>query len=173
VPYYSGFDTDVSLPNGVQAVPVEIPIDELLERKLAELNPLGSDGKAVKGTVAGIILCNPHNPLGRCYPLSVIEGYARLCEKYNIHLLSDELYALSAFPNPDGLPSSPPVISPLSLDSVSLGVNHSRIHILYGVSKDFGSNRIASVYWYSQPIQRSYGLSRQRRRSRWYLHLPS
>jgi aspartate/methionine/tyrosine aminotransferase len=124
-----------------QAVPVEVPIDEPLTEmevellsvlKLAELNPLDSDGKAGKGKAAGIILCNPHNPLGRRYPLSAIEGYACLCEKYGIHLLSDELHTLSVFSTllAPGLPFSSPFISTLSLDLASLGVNPSRIHIL-------------------------------------------
>jgi 1-aminocyclopropane-1-carboxylate synthase len=37
--------------------------------------------------VKGMLLCNPHNPLGRCYPREVIEGYLSFCKKYDIHFI--------------------------------------------------------------------------------------
>jgi bifunctional pyridoxal-dependent enzyme with beta-cystathionase and maltose regulon repressor activities len=37
--------------------------------------------------VKGLMLCNPHNPLGRCYSKEVIEAYLALCSKYNIHFI--------------------------------------------------------------------------------------
>jgi aspartate/methionine/tyrosine aminotransferase len=37
--------------------------------------------------VKGMLLCNPHNPLGRCYPKEVVERYLSLCKKYDIHFI--------------------------------------------------------------------------------------
>jgi len=37
--------------------------------------------------VKGLLLCNPHNPLGRCYEKGVIEAYLRLCGKYDLHFI--------------------------------------------------------------------------------------
>jgi 1-aminocyclopropane-1-carboxylate synthase len=51
--------------------------------------------------VKGLMLCNPHNPLGRCYSKEVIEAYLALCSKYNIHLIrySSSLWTCSQIPN--------------------------------------------------------------------------
>lgn len=38
-------------------------------------------------TVKALLLCNPHNPLGRCYSKEVLEAYLKLCGKYKIHLI--------------------------------------------------------------------------------------
>ena len=37
--------------------------------------------------IKGMLLCNPHNPLGIYYPKEVIEGYLSLCEKYDVHFI--------------------------------------------------------------------------------------
>ncbi|KAI6766022.1 hypothetical protein HG530_007092 [Fusarium avenaceum] len=51
--------------------------------------------------VRAFLLCNPHNPLGRCYTREVLEAYMRFCEKHGLHLISDEVYALSVWKNPE------------------------------------------------------------------------
>ncbi|USP76863.1 1-aminocyclopropane-1-carboxylate synthase [Curvularia clavata] len=82
--------------------------------------------------VKGLFLCSPHNPLGRCYPRHVILQLLALCQKYRIHLLSDEVYALSVW-------HAPSFTSILSLDLDGI-IDPSLVHVLWGVSKDFGAN---------------------------------
>jgi aspartate/methionine/tyrosine aminotransferase len=139
-PYYQGFDLCLGLQNGI--VPVEVPVPASDMCTLAELTYLekGLRESNAKGTVVkGVILCNPHNPLGRCYTREVITAYCRFCETYNLHLISDEIYALSVFPSRDN-PNPNPFISTLSIDLESCGVTPSRVHVLYGMSKDFNAN---------------------------------
>lgn len=50
------------------------------ERTLLEARKQGKNVKA-------LLLCNPHNPLGRCYSKEVLEAYLTLCAKYGIHLI--------------------------------------------------------------------------------------
>ena len=38
------------------------------------------------------ILCNPHNPVGRCYKYEEIERIVQMCKKYNCILVSDEIH---------------------------------------------------------------------------------
>lgn len=38
------------------------------------------------------ILCNPHNPIGRCYTLDELSEIVRICKKYNCLLVSDEIH---------------------------------------------------------------------------------
>jgi cystathionine beta-lyase len=52
---------------------------EKLERKLA-------------AGVKAIILCNPHNPVGRVWSVEELGKIARLCRKYGVHILSDDIH---------------------------------------------------------------------------------
>ncbi|WP_338596526.1 MalY/PatB family protein [Clostridium baratii] len=42
--------------------------------------------------VRGIILCNPHNPSGRCWSKEELERLIGLCNKNNITIISDEVH---------------------------------------------------------------------------------
>lgn len=47
----------------------------------------------LKNGVKGIILCNPHNPVGRVWSYEELEQVANLCAKYNVYVFSDEVHA--------------------------------------------------------------------------------
>lgn len=40
-----------------------------------------------------MILCNPHNPTGRCWSANELEQLLLLCETYDVTLISDEIWA--------------------------------------------------------------------------------
>ena len=40
-----------------------------------------------------MILCNPHNPVGRVWTVEELERLAELCLKYHVYLVSDEIHA--------------------------------------------------------------------------------
>jgi xeroderma pigmentosum group C-complementing protein len=65
-----------------------------------------------------------------------LEALLQFCHKYQIHLISDEVYALSVYDNDD--PNSG-FVSVLSIDPVPLGVDPALVHVLYGMSKDFAA----------------------------------
>lgn len=143
-PYYTAFLDDATLRTGAKMAEISYPPGE---------DPLGDD--CVKryedrileiqgsgGRVGALILCNPHNPLGRCYPHKVLVDFMKLCEKYQMHLISDEIYALSIFTNNiDKHPAPTPFESILSIDPRGL-IDPKRLHVLWGMSKDFGANGI-------------------------------
>ena len=98
--------------------------------------------------VRGIILCSPHNPLGghrvpaifciltkqgRCYPRNVLVEFLKLCQRYQIHLISDEIYALSMWENKD-YPEAIPFTSILQVSSPDI-IDPNLVHVLWGVSK--------------------------------------
>lgn len=105
------------------------------------------EGKIAKA----ILLCSPNNPLGlscsthidpcqclttklgRCYPEEVLRSYMQLCNELDVHLVSDDLYALSVWENPE-------IESPVSFKSVlSLDIkgfmNPKKVHVIWGMSK--------------------------------------
>ncbi|TGZ76173.1 ACC synthase [Ascodesmis nigricans] len=141
-PLYSGFLPDVVMRS--EAVPVLVELEEegidffgaeAVRRHETAIRE--AEGRGVK--VRALILCNPHNPLGKCYPPEILELYLKLCTRHNIHLISDELYALSSYRTPNNT-SSPAFTSLLSLPSTPALIDPNNLHILYGMSKDFGSN---------------------------------
>lgn len=142
-PYYGAFMPDISLRTGVGVVPVPFgDVDPMsvnaVEKYEAAL--LASEARGVK--IAGIMLCNPHNPLGRCYSRDALLRLMELCEKHRIHLVSDEIYALSVWENTvDEHPPPVPFTSCLSLSRTG-AMDPSRLHVLWGMSKDFGANGI-------------------------------
>lgn len=143
-PYYGTFILDLSQRPQSKVVPVNFDdVDPLgpeavekYEKALLEFQE--KTGKRVKA----LMLCHPHNPLGRCYPRDVIIELMRLCQKYQIHLISDEIYALSVWDNT--IDQHAPLVkfeSALSIDPKGI-IDPRLVHVLWGMSKDFGANGI-------------------------------
>lgn len=102
----------------------------------------------------GILFCNPHNPHGHICPAEAIDQLVQYAQEADMHFVSDEVYALSAFGDAGASSArckevfdSPTTqfVSVLSRDLDTLGVNRSRIHVLYSFSKDFGCSGIRLV----------------------------
>lgn len=150
-PYYTAFIADINLRPGVQVVKVAFAdVDPM------SLEAVGNYEKAIiaareQGTaVKALMLCSPHNPLGRCYPREVLIEYLRLCQKYSLHLVSDEIYALSVWENQhDNSPAPVGFTSVLSIPLQDL-INPELVHVLYGMSKDFCANGLRIGYIISQ-----------------------
>ncbi|KAJ7144113.1 pyridoxal phosphate-dependent transferase [Mycena epipterygia] len=153
-PFYDDYVRDITHPALATLVlaslpptadPLSVDILPALEAKLLESKRAGVPIKL-------LLVPNPHNPLPRIVSRAVIEGYALLAEKYNIHLVVDEVYALSTFHStlypPGGnhdmssgtLGSDAPFESALSIDFRALGVDPARVHVLAGPTKDFGAS---------------------------------
>lgn len=73
------------------------------------------------------ILCNPHNPTGRCWSKDELTKLLTLCEKYDVTVLSDEIWA-------DLLLPGSTFTSVLHLESRW----HSRVIAATSASKTFG-----------------------------------
>ncbi|CAO1633260.1 unnamed protein product [Sympodiomycopsis kandeliae] len=146
-PYYNGFDADLSIRAGVKCVPVFSTLGDGSEDAsfTGETALRGFEEALLKTLEAGskvkaTIVCNPQNPLGRCYDRRALLSYGRFAEKHNLHLVFDEIYAMSVFPTSDNR-TPQPFISALNIDWQSeASCDPSRIHILSSASKDFGLN---------------------------------
>lgn len=69
------------------------------------------DGVADRTRIKALVMTNPNNPLGQCYPEEVLQEVLDFCRDAGLHYISDELYALSQM----GKGSS--FVSALSLDA--------------------------------------------------------
>jgi len=61
--------------------------------------------------------------------------YMRFCDKHQIHLVSDEIYALTTFPT-DDIPNPTPFTSLLSIPKDNI-IDPTLCHVVYGMSKVF------------------------------------
>lgn len=147
-PYYGTFVPDITLRMGTQLAMVDFDgIDPMSLGAVQKYEHVIQDAHAKGKRVAGLILAHPHNPLGRCYPRTVLVEFMKLCEKYKINLVSDEIYALSTFTNTvDKGIDIAPFESVLSIDTTDI-IDPALVHVIWGVSKDFGANglRIGAI----------------------------
>jgi 1-aminocyclopropane-1-carboxylate synthase len=152
-PYYGSYESDLHDRAGIEIAPVSFgDIDSTSPNCVSCYESvILAHPRTGAGRITALLLCNPHNPLGRCYPRETLVALMALCEKHQIHLIIDEIYALSVFPNPN-LPTAEPFISALSIPTTNL-INPARIHTLWGLSKDFGANslRIGCVVSQANP----------------------
>ena len=121
-------DTDQFYTIGVR------PYEEMLE-----------EDRRSQSKIKALILCHPHNPLGRCYTPEALIAFMQLCEKFKIHLIVDEVYALSVFDVLD--PKAVKFKSVLSLNTDHY-ISPEYLHLLYGMSKDTaaGGLRLGCIY---------------------------
>jgi 1-aminocyclopropane-1-carboxylate synthase len=91
---------------------------------------------------------------GRCYPRSTLINLIKFCQTYQLHLISDEIYACSVFDS--GEPNATPFTSILSIDTDRY-IDPELLHVTYGLSKDFGvaGLRLGAIITRSKPILRA------------------
>lgn len=142
-PYWNRFDFLLEKQSSVKAIPV--PVENIEETLTEALIPALEDA-ITKATlpVKAMMFTNPHNPLAQCYPRSVIEKCIQFCHKHSIHLISDEIYALTKVRIP-GSENPQPFISALSLDIPSLGCDPGLVHVVWSTSKDLGQTGFRMV----------------------------
>ena len=148
-PYYPAFDKDF-LTFG-EAQPVEVYLQEgivsfgLTEDCLSEafIRSL-AQGKKPKA----LLLTHPCNPTGTMYTAAELSLAARWCKEFGIHLLCDEVYALSVH-STDTDDKFQSIVSVLGGD---LG---DHVHVMWSMSKDFGGSglRLGVLYTQNNKLQ--------------------
>ncbi|KAL5319879.1 hypothetical protein ACEPPN_012937 [Leptodophora sp. 'Broadleaf-Isolate-01'] len=145
-PLYTGFRVDIPQRSRGVIVPVSFSgigngsLDDVFS---AQVNEIAFERALRKSQEDGIkiravLLTNPHNPLGKCYPISTLRVVAAFCGSHGLHLICDEIYALSVFDNPV-YPAAETFTSILGVDLEGL-IEEDMVHVMYGPSKDFGAN---------------------------------
>ena len=152
-PFWAGFGNSAHLRNNNQLI--EVHKHSLSEDPEQVIRQYEKAMESASCRVRGIIVCNPHNPFGHIYPLSYIEAVLRFCESHDIHYISDEIYGLTTWSDPDQarLKWDPEIIespekkftSVLSMDLKKLKINPARVHVVYGISKDLGCSGLRLV----------------------------
>ncbi|KAL4920288.1 pyridoxal phosphate-dependent transferase [Aspergillus aurantiobrunneus] len=136
-PVYGRFELDYGVEAGVEIVYADTdPYEAFSIACVEKYEKALRDAEARGVRIRAMILVNPHNPVGRCYPIETLVEILKFCNKHKLHLISDEIYALCVFDS--GNPYAPLFTSILSLATPEL-IDMNLVHVLYGFSKDFAS----------------------------------
>jgi aspartate/methionine/tyrosine aminotransferase len=145
MPMYTGFIHDMKVRANLTLVEVSLKnYDPFSKEAVSRFEEELLKAEKAGTKVCALLLCTPHNPLGqlhpfvssltrRCYPRETMIEYMRLCQKYQIHLISDEIYAFTIFPTED-IPNPTPFTSLLNIPKEGI-INPSLCHVLHGMSK--------------------------------------
>ncbi|KAE8164392.1 pyridoxal phosphate-dependent transferase [Aspergillus tamarii] len=139
-PYWNGYDALFALHSEVRPIGVVVPS---LEDSFgpALLSALEESYENAPCPIKALVLANPHNPLGRPYSRSILEQCMAFCQRRNIHLVSDEVFALSSFASPD-FTNPESFVSCLSIDPSHAGCDPQRIHVVWSMSKDLSASGV-------------------------------
>lgn len=80
-------------------------------------------------------ICNPHNPVGRAWSREELEVMAELCLRYDVQILSDDVYCGLTFP---GVPYTP-------MASLSKEISYRTV-TLYSTSKTYNTTGLLHSY---------------------------
>ncbi|KIW37014.1 uncharacterized protein PV06_10647 [Exophiala oligosperma] len=143
-PYWNGFDFHIERQAQVRAVPVIFDnfVDSFNSTAIVRALEKAMDEAACP--VRAVVITNPHNPLGRCYSADNLLSIAEFCGRRGLHLISDEVYALSGFDRDSGF------VSVLSLELDQVKCATSQVHVLWTMSKDFGCSGVRMAALVSQ-----------------------
>lgn len=140
-PFYGAFDYDVPVNTGVNIYPVYLHYPDLSNMTVdpdlleSQYQTAKSEGKKI----TSMIITNPENPLGRCYSRQDLTTFLNFASKHKIHMVFDEIYALSTFSHLLDEKKEDPFVSILSLPYKDF-IDPDLVHVIYGLSKDFGMN---------------------------------
>lgn len=125
-PSYAGFWTDLETRDELRIIPVQTSSASGFRLTTHDLDrSLASADRPVKA----LLFTHPDNPLGRVATREALIEILEWSERADIHVVFDEVYALSVF-------GAQPFVSAASLRD-SLG---DRVHVIWAFSKDFGAS---------------------------------
>lgn len=82
-----------------------------------------------------LVLCNPHNPIGRVWPETDLRRVAELAQKYGVVVVSDEIFAEYTFNGHRAVPyCSLPEAVPLGITLTSLGKSFNFTGVNYATA---------------------------------------
>ncbi|UJR31173.1 hypothetical protein I4U23_018680 [Adineta vaga] len=140
-PYYTAFDFDVAAMARNSLIKCPLANQDTGEFSFSvEIFKQGYDNAIAKNLrPRGIILVNPHNPLGDIYDEATTRSVLEFAAEKELHVIADEIYGLSVFQD------QKPFKSILSYTSLP---DPSRTHFLWSFSKDFAlsGTRVGVIY---------------------------
>lgn len=152
-PNFYMLNVDLTLRSGVVPVPVSCskisdPFKASCAESLAACLEDAIDAAVKRGVECRVLfICNPANPQGRCYSKGTLISLKEMCARRGMHLVSDEIYAMSQFQPPTSKVDLDGFTSVLNLPSSGKKADTlQNVHCLYGLSKDFGMGGLRMAF---------------------------
>ncbi|KAI8926473.1 pyridoxal phosphate-dependent transferase [Entophlyctis helioformis] len=130
-PYYGGFDYDLAMYAQAKIVPVPTTAESGFIVSVADLQTAYDLAVAQHQPIKMLLLTSPQNPVGNIIPRSHMMSLLAWAASHHLHVLVDEIYALSVFD------PAAPFESVLSFPDLPDPAN---THVVWGISKDFALN---------------------------------
>lgn len=108
-----------------------------------------------------LLLTQPNNPTGQIYTPAQLTAFIDWCEQREIHLVSNEIYALSLLEQ-SHLELAPDYPEPATFTSILAQLEKRKspfVHWWYAISKDFGLSglRLGLAYTWNEDLLRAWG----------------
>ncbi|XP_042397603.1 1-aminocyclopropane-1-carboxylate synthase 1-like [Zingiber officinale] len=144
-PYYPGFDRDLKWRTGADIVPIRCSSSNGFRITRRAVEKAYRQARKQSLRVKGVLVTNPSNPLGTSLTGGEIRTLLDFALAKDVHLISDEIYAGTAFAgSAGGYVSVLEVMQGHPLHSDLAG----RVHVVYSLSKDLGlpGFRVGALY---------------------------
>ncbi|EOA91804.1 uncharacterized protein SETTUDRAFT_178211 [Exserohilum turcica Et28A] len=140
-PHWPGFATILKRRSNVNLIVAKPPTYSHWDNYLLPSLQAAYDFSDQRIRIKAVLLCNPNNPLSRCYPRSALLELMEFCQERGLHLICDEVFGLLDLHGTDD--KAPGFMSALSLTEPlvpegAVKVDASRVHVVWSPSKLFG-----------------------------------
>ncbi|RAR16495.1 spindle pole body component alp14 [Stemphylium lycopersici] len=140
-PHWPGFDIILKRKANVNLILAKPPTYSHWDNYLVPSLQATYDFSDQRSRIKAVLVCNPNNPLSRCYPRSTLLELMEFCQERGLHLICDEVSALIKLNGTDD--TAPDFVSALSLTEPfvpegAVKVDPSRVHVIWSASKLFG-----------------------------------
>lgn len=154
-PYDSRFDKDIKWRTQVEIIPVPCYAHDNFSVTRGNLETAYHSALQRGMTVRAVLLSTPSYPVGNVLDRATLQSILSFTHENSIHLISDEVYAGCVFEDSDFV-SVAEILESSECD-------RSRVHIIYGLSKDLGvvGFQVGVLYsWNMQVIAAARKLTR-------------
>ncbi|KAH7112124.1 pyridoxal phosphate-dependent transferase [Dendryphion nanum] len=139
-PYWYGFDQLFNVRSNVNIIVAHPPTYQNYDNYLLPSLQAAYNFASDRSRIRAVVLCNPQNPLSRCYPKQALVECMEFCQERGLHLVSDEILALTSLNTATISDNAPPFTSALSLTEPlmrdgAVKVNPASVHVVWSASK--------------------------------------